>query len=268
LAEFNVDKIADRDDIKTVRPWQGWMIHLQPVMGIISLGTYVVYVTYRIIVNSRYAKRFGHPNASWAFIGAEAIFLRQFLLHLRLGILRNLTWTVSLWVRTLFFSLAAHMRRRPQLRLRDNKVPAVDILITTCGEPIDVIIDTVRGACNLDYPRGRYRIVICDDAADAALEDQVMNLSKTYSNLIYHARVKGVNHHYKAGNLQAGIDFTSALLDGPGEIIATLDSDMIPESSWLRAMLPHLLVDEKVALCVPPQVSALFSRFTLLLYPL
>ena len=147
------------------------------------------------------------------------------------------------------------MRKRPQLRLGSKKVPGVDILITTCGESIDVIIDTVRGACNIEYPRGRYRVVVCDDAADPVLENRVRSLSSTYSNLFYHARVKGEIHNYKAGNLQAGIDFTVTLPGGQGEIIATLDYDMIPEPCWLRAMLPHILIDENVALCVPPQVS-------------
>lgn len=153
------------------------------------------------------------------------------------------------------------MRKRPRLRLRGSKVPGVDILITTCGEPIDVIIDTIRGACHIEYPRSRYRVIVCDDAADAVLEDQVRNLSNTYSNLLYHAREKGEIHHYKAGNLQAGIDFTSTLSGGPGEIVATLDYDMIPDSCWLRAMLPHILIDEKVALCVPPQVSIYFGAY-------
>jgi cellulose synthase/poly-beta-1,6-N-acetylglucosamine synthase-like glycosyltransferase len=82
--------------------------------------------------------------------------------------------------------------------------------------------------------------------------------------LFYHARAKGSNHHFKAGNLQAGIEFTAILSGGPGEFIATLDYDMIPEPHWLRAMIPHLLGDDKMALCTPPQVCENIELINLL----
>jgi cellulose synthase/poly-beta-1,6-N-acetylglucosamine synthase-like glycosyltransferase len=157
-------------------------------------------------------------------------------------------------VRTIFLASATTIRRRPQLRLKGIKVPTIDVLITTCGEPIDVILDTIRGACHLDYLKSRYRIIICDDASDPELRKQVIELSRDHQNLFYHARIKGEIHNFKAGNLQSGIDFTCTLPGGPGELIATLDSDMIPERQWLRAMVPHLLMDKTLALCTPPQV--------------
>jgi hypothetical protein len=29
---------------------------------------------------------------------------------------------------------------------------------------------------------------------------------------------------------------------------------MIPEQDWLRAVMPHMLIDDKMALACPPQV--------------
>jgi len=146
-------------------------------------------------------------------------------------------------------------RKRPKLRLRGEAVPTVDVLFTTCGEVVPMIINTVRGACNIDYPRDRYRIIICDDDADPNLAEAVQPLIAEYPNLVYQARVKvdGVPHHYKAGNLQSGIDYAVHLAGGPAEYLATLDADMIPHPEWLRAILPHLLRDPELALVSPPQ---------------
>jgi cellulose synthase/poly-beta-1,6-N-acetylglucosamine synthase-like glycosyltransferase len=41
---------------------------------------------------------------------------------------------------------------------------------------------------------------------------------------------------------------------GAGQFMAALDADMIPEQEWLRAVMPHMLIDDKMALACPPQV--------------
>lgn len=49
---------------------------------------------------------------------------------------------------------------------------------------------------------------------------------------------------------------------GEAEFIAALDADMIPEADWLRAIIAHMVIDDKMALVCPPQVcdfSILFS---------
>lgn len=81
LQEFKIEEIADRDDSTTVKTWQNRMIHFQPIVGIFSLAAYMIYLAYRIMVNCRYAKGFGSPNASWAFIAIETTFLSKFLSH-------------------------------------------------------------------------------------------------------------------------------------------------------------------------------------------
>lgn len=97
---------------------------------------------------------------------------------------------------------------------------------------------------------------MCDDAADSKLEEAIRPLMAEYPNLFYQARVKipDVPHHYKAGNLQSGMDYAAGLPGGPGEYLATLDADMIPDRQWLRALLPHLIRDPKMGLISPPQV--------------
>lgn len=168
----------------------------------------------------------------------------------------------------LLLLMAPKERKRPKLRLRGDAVPAVDVLLTTCGEVVPMILNTVRAACNIDYPTDRYRIIICDDDGDRNLEEALRPLIQQFSHLFYHARTKypGVHHHYKAGNLQSGIDFALPLDGGPGEYLATLDADMIPDPQWLRALLPHLIRDPKLGLISPPQVCIFKKSIPIISY--
>lgn len=154
--------------------------------------------------------------------------------------------------------LAVKGRRRPKLRLRGDIAPTVDVFITCCKEDVDVVLDTVRAACAVDYPQDRFRVVVCDDGADQELKKAVLDLADDYPNLFYHARVKvkGVPHHYKAGNLIGGTGFVITLRGGPAEYIAALDADMIPEPEWLRAIMAHMVIDPRMSLVCPPQVSS------------
>jgi len=117
-------------------------------------------------------------------------------------------------------------------------------------------MDTVRAACMVDYPRDRFRVVVCDDGADPEIKQATESMKEQFPNLYYHARVKikGVPHHFKAGNLIAATEFVATLDGGPAEYIAALDADMIPEAEWLRAIMAHLAIDPKLALSCPPQL--------------
>lgn len=214
-------------------------------------------------------------------------------------------------------SIAWRQPKRPQLRLswrQPDDVPTVDILITCCGEDIDVLLDTVRAACNIDYPAERYRVFLSDDARSEELRAAIENLDIDGPKLIYTAREKPKVKDYKAGNLNHGLRFSQALpnqawrigvsyyeeipgsgfpskkssaatLVGtgsdadempkpiakalpptvheledtsfclqPSEYIVGIDADMIPERHILRALLPHMVNDAKMAMACPPQV--------------
>lgn len=142
---------------------------------------------------------------------------------------------------------------RPRLRLLgDHNVPSVDVLIPTCGEPLDVVKDTVRAALALDYPLHRFRVIVTDDGRDPELRAWVA--SKNCGNLHYTSRPKKGPTGYKAGNLNHAIKFSETLSGGPGEYVAGLDADMIPEKAWLRAVLAHLVIEPQMGVACPPQV--------------
>jgi cellulose synthase/poly-beta-1,6-N-acetylglucosamine synthase-like glycosyltransferase len=152
--------------------------------------------------------------------------------------------------------LSIRPRRRAKLRLQGSSVPTVDVFITCCKEDIDVVLDTARAACAVDYPRDRFRVVILDDGKERGLQKAIEDLALEYTNLYYHSRlkIKGAPHHFKAGNLRDGTDFVTRLDGGEGEFIAALDADMIPEPDWLRALVAHVVSDDQLALACLPQV--------------
>lgn len=149
-------------------------------------------------------------------------------------------------------------RKRPKVRLQGDDTPTVDVFITCCGEDVDVVLDTTRAACAVDYPIDRFRVIVLDDGKSAELSAAVEVLQQQFPNLYYSARtkIKGVPHHFKAGNLNHGLDYVHHLKGGAGEYMAALDADMIPEPEWLRTIIAHLVMDPKLALSCPPQVSS------------
>lgn len=149
---------------------------------------------------------------------------------------------------------------RPRYHLIGDSSPTVDVLITCCGEPVDVIINTVTAAAAQDYPSTRFRVFLLDDGHDEQLRRAIEDLKMVFdkektTRIVYLSRkVKpGARSYFKAGNLQYGIDESCRL--GSSEYIAGLDADMIPDSTWLRKMVPHLILDPRLAIACPPQVS-------------
>jgi cellulose synthase/poly-beta-1,6-N-acetylglucosamine synthase-like glycosyltransferase len=147
-------------------------------------------------------------------------------------------------------------RSREKLRIVGDNTPTVDVFVTCCKEDVQVITDTVRAAAAVDWPTDHFRVIVLDDGADRELKAAVEGISVLYPNVYYTARkkIKGVPHHFKAGNLNHGLDFVTHLPGGAGMYIAALDADMIPEPDWLRAIIAHLVIEPQLALSCPPQV--------------
>ncbi len=110
----------------------------------------------------------------------------------------------------------------------------------------------MRAACNLDYPRHKFHVIVLDDGNSPACKKIIEGLRKErYPNLRYSARGELVKTHSKAANLNHGLDFVTQR--GASDMVAVLDCDMIPERDWLRRLLPHVLQDPTVAIASIPQ---------------
>lgn len=96
-----------------------------------------------------------------------------------------------------------------------------------------------------------YQTMVVLHSSEHGLPSRV---KKTYTiQLVSKTGLRGLTR--KAGNLNHAIRFIQTLVQEPAEFIASLDADMIPEKKWLRAMLPHLLLDSKMGVACPTQVS-------------
>lgn len=150
---------------------------------------------------------------------------------------------------------------RPCYRLVGGSAPTVDVFVLCCREPVDVVLDNVAAAAAQEYPPHCFRVFLLDDGHDERLREAVTQMdAKSIEHngprIFYLSRVvkKGVKSYFKAGNLQFGIEESERL--GGSELLASLDADMIPKPDWLRRVVPHLILDEKLALACPPQVCA------------
>ena len=149
---------------------------------------------------------------------------------------------------------------RPSYRLTGIQAPSVDVLVTCCGEPIEVIVNTVAAAASQDYPQQQLRVFLLDDGHNQELQQAIMMLNTRLADrkkpqVVYLSRTveAGAKSFFKAGNLRYGIGESHR--QGSSELVAGLDADMIPSSTWLRKMVAHLLLDDGLALACPPQVT-------------
>ncbi len=139
----------------------------------------------------------------------------------------------------LWWTILAHDDRPPppgvyswrRLLLAGELTPTVDVFITVYGEPLDIVLPTVRAA--RDMQLGHQTWVLDDGRSDelraACALEQVGYLRRTG------------NAHAKAGNVNAALARTS------GEFVVIFDADHVPSPDFL---VHH---DSQVAFVQTPQ---------------
>lgn len=134
-----------------------------------------------------------------------------------------------------------------------DHLPAVDILITYCGEGDEIVLNTAKAACACDYPSELLRVIVLDDSHSHKLAGAIEELSQQRPHLSYASRNLEIKTHSKASNLNFGIRYLESLGKGKAPFLAVLDADMIPAPSWLRCVLPHVINNDRAALACPFQ---------------
>ncbi|KAJ5947460.1 nucleotide-diphospho-sugar transferase [Penicillium verhagenii] len=144
-------------------------------------------------------------------------------------------------LRSIIAGKVAQSGPRKRLRLQGSDgLPRVDVLLPCCGEPVDVIMQTVRAACTLDYPISQFRVLLLDDGGSALLKKTVSGLQAQWPHLSYHSRGRQSGQVFaKSGNLNYAL--TTLQNEDTPEFCAVLDADSIPTPDFLRATLAHLL---------------------------
>jgi cellulose synthase/poly-beta-1,6-N-acetylglucosamine synthase-like glycosyltransferase len=136
-----------------------------------------------------------------------------------------------------------------------GEAPKVDLFITCCKEPLDIIQDTVLAAITQDYPSVSYTVYVLDDGGDDNLKQWVEDTSRTWPGkppkLVYIRRAKepGKCSNYKAGNLNHALRLTSA------PYVAQLDADMIPTPNFLTTLMAAMVEQPKAGFAFCTQVT-------------
>ncbi len=120
--------------------------------------------------------------------------------------------------------------------LSGEQVATVDVFITVCGEPIDIVVGTIRAARDMHLP---HRTWVLDDGGSDELRDICQDEGVGYLR-------RNDRAHAKAGNVNAGLARTD------GEFVAILDADHVPSPDFLVRALPRMQ-DPSVAFVQTPQ---------------
>lgn len=152
---------------------------------------------------------------SWWFQG-ERLRSPFLLLVLAAALIYIGTQMVTSWI----LNLAAHRAAPPPAP--DHKM-LVDIYVTACNEPVEMVAYTLRAALEV---RGRARVWLLDDGGDLALRDLAARMGCGYLARSEHS-------HAKAGNMNAALKNTG------GEIIAIFDVDHAPRADFLERSLGY-----------------------------
>jgi cellulose synthase/poly-beta-1,6-N-acetylglucosamine synthase-like glycosyltransferase len=157
--------------------------------------------------------------------------------------LYNVLFFPILFFSSLFYILAfsgLFTNPRPLRAPRISRWPRVTIQIPTLNEI--VALRCARKCLSLDYPRGRYEIIIGDDSDSPEVSRAIDGFARKHPGRLRVTR-RRVKQGFKAGNLNHMLKCSS------GEIIVTFDSDFIPPRDFLRKVVPPFVRDRKMG-CV------------------
>jgi len=118
--------------------------------------------------------------------------------------------------------------------------PTVDVLLPTCGEPIDVLANTYRYVAALEWD-GPLGVIVLDELD----RDEVRELAAHHGFTYRHRSDPGIGK--KAGNLNHGLAHSNAAFT------AVFDADFCPRPDFLRHLMPYT-ADDTVAIVQSPQV--------------
>jgi cellulose synthase (UDP-forming) len=174
------------------------------VLYVLTILAGVVYLSWLISVTD-----WSHPVAAGMFLLAELICFvcvlvwGDMLSEQRLHPLEGMEWKGDL--------------------------PDVDLLITVCREPMEVVRPAFEAAARIDYPR--LQVTVLDDGTS----EEVKSLSKQL-NFRYTTRPERISA--KSGNLNHGMRITSA------PFVMTLDADQVPRPDVIRRMIGYFQIPE------------------------
>ena len=168
-------------------------------------------------------------NTLWGPLDAFFIIMLLFAEVYAFSIL-YLGYTQTLWP----------LRRTP-VPLPDDPAewPAIDLLIPTYNEPLNVVRYTALAAVNIDWPADKLNVYILDDGKREEFRSFAEETGVGYMT-------RDDNRHAKAGNINRALE----RLDSP--LVAIFDSDHVPTRSFLQVTVGWFLRDPNLGMLQTP----------------
>ncbi|KAF2431406.1 cellulose synthase catalytic subunit [Tothia fuscella] len=204
-----------------------FLVRVSSIFTLLALLSYCDFRIYCIIITENHGG--SQLRLAWVFVVIEFF---------------QLIPTVLLYCNP---SIVLKRPRRPKLFLHGDNVPGVDVMSTGCREDEHVIIHVDRAACETYSPKDRMHVIMLDNGRSKCLQTSVEHLKYKHPYLHYTSHEIPEIPDFKASNLNHGLAYNAFLF------VAGLDVDMIVQPHWLRAMMPHLLEDPKLAMSCPTQ---------------
>ena len=139
------------------------------------------------------------------------------------------------------FDLAAHHELLGNFPLTENEAPSIDVFITVCNEPLELIENTCKYIAALHYSSTKRRIYILDDGTDEAVRSLAQHYHFDYISRPDRPTLK------KAGNIRHAFTKTT------GKYFVVFDADFCPRPDLLLESIPYLQSDPHCALLQTPQ---------------
>ena len=153
----------------------------------------------------------------WAVL-ALSLLLARYLLW-RLGSTLNFSSPSATAISLLLLGCELMLARQQPLKPQPlHRFPAVDLLLPSCGEPLEVVRRSLQGCAAIHYPA--LTVWLLDDSDRPELRQLAEDLGCRY-------RARSSHAHAKAGNLNA------ALPQLQGELVAVMDADVVPQRGFL-----------------------------------
>jgi cellulose synthase/poly-beta-1,6-N-acetylglucosamine synthase-like glycosyltransferase len=118
--------------------------------------------------------------------------------------------------------------------LKLDPLPKVVIAIPLYKEPLTVVSKTIEGALNIDYPKDRYEVIVCDDSPADFSKDIEEYCNKMNIRFVRRESRKG----FKAGAINNLLNQIEC------DFFGILDSDHIPTPNFIRTCLSGFVEDD------------------------
>ncbi|MBC7581813.1 glycosyltransferase [Aeromicrobium sp.] len=122
-------------------------------------------------------------------------------------------------------------------------VAPVDIFITVCGEPVDIVRETAEAALAMDYPA--FNVYLLNDGY-VAKRDNWREVEKLATQLGITCITRQVGGGAKAGNINNALRATKS------PYIVVFDADHVPHADFLRKTMGYF-TDKKIGFVQTPQ---------------